>query len=83
MGAFELVSGELRAGLPRLEGTRLSLVVPLRQSVIDEVLPLLPGLPPGVSVVFGADQHGEGRSTAPSMRPLASVLTSICGRLRC
>lgn len=56
MGAFELVSGELRAGLPRLEGTRLSLVVPLRQSVIDEVLPLLPGLPPGVSVVFGADQ---------------------------
>ena len=61
MGALELVSGELRAGLPRLEGTRLSLVVPLRQSVIDEVLPLLPGLPAGVSVVFGADQKVQAR----------------------
>ncbi len=61
MRAIELLLAELRGGLPRLQGARLSLVVPVRQVVIDEVLPLLPGLPPGVSVILGAAQQVQVR----------------------
>jgi len=73
MRVLELLLTELRAGLPRLHGARVSLVVPVRQAVIDEVLPLLPGLPPGTSVALGADQqvrvrYGAFQATA-RLRP--------------
>lgn len=61
MGLSDLLVGELRSGLPRLEGARVRAVVPVHRAVVETVLPLLPGLPAGVAVTFGADQQVQIR----------------------
>jgi len=61
MSLTELLAGELHAGLPRLRGAMVQGVVPLHQGVVRDVLPLLPGCPPGVDVAFGPDQHVQIR----------------------
>jgi hypothetical protein len=61
MSLLDLIDAELRTGLARLEGTRLSAEFPLRQRVIDELLRLLPGVPSNVSIAVGPDQHVQVR----------------------
>lgn len=61
MGLSDVVVGELRLGLPRLVGARLRAAVPVYRAVVQDVLPLLPGLPAGVAVAFGADQQVQVR----------------------
>ena len=50
MSLTDLLAGELHAGLPRLRGAMVQGTVPLHQEVVRDVLPLLPGCPPGVDV---------------------------------
>jgi hypothetical protein len=57
MSLKDRLLAEVRAGLPRLRGTMLTGVVPVRRDVMDDVLPLLPGWPAGVRVALAADQH--------------------------
>lgn len=57
----EVLEAELAAGLPRLAGTQVVAHVPVRQGVIAELLPLLPGVPPDVTVEIGADRHVQVR----------------------
>lgn len=57
----DVLLGELRSGLPRLQGARVSAVLPVYRTVIEEVLPLLPGLPDGVSLTLGTDQQVQVR----------------------
>jgi hypothetical protein len=61
MSLTERVLDEVQAGLPRLRGAMLHGVLPVQQAVLDDVLPLLPGWPPGLRVVLGRDQHVQIR----------------------
>jgi hypothetical protein len=61
MALSDLLVGELRSGLTRLVDTRVSAVVPVYRTVVQELLPLVPGLPAGVAVSLGADQHVQVR----------------------
>lgn len=56
MNLRELVEAELGTGLVRLQGTRVEAMMPVSQALIDEVLPLLPGVPANLAVTLGADQ---------------------------
>lgn len=56
MNLRELVETELRTGLVRLQGTRVEAMMPVSQALIDEVLPLVPGVPANVAVTLGADR---------------------------
>lgn len=57
MTVLDLVDAERRAGFVRFAGTRAAIVLPVRQAVIDEVLPLLPGVPAGLMVALAPDQR--------------------------
>jgi hypothetical protein len=77
MSLGELVQQEFRNGLARMEGTRAVLVVPIRQRVIDDLLPLVPGVPPNVAVALGADRdlqvrYGSFHASA-RVRPQAAL----------
>lgn len=61
MSVLERVRAELADGAPRLHGAEARVVLPIRQAVVDEVLPLLSGLPPGVSLQFGPAEHVQVR----------------------
>lgn len=61
MNVRDLVAAELSSGLARLEGTRIDVVVPLRQRVMDDLLPLVPGVPANVSVALGPERQVQVR----------------------
>ena len=83
MPVLDVLQAELATGLPRLTGTRVIADVPVRQTVLDQVLPLLPGVPPDVRVDIGVDRqvqlrygvfHANGR-LAPRLTGDNPVLT--------
>lgn len=91
MGLSDLLVGELQSGLPRLVGARVRAAVPVSHAVVQDVLPLLPGLPTGVAVAFGADQQVQVRYGSffanavlrpeITMRPLPVVTLELASQL--
>ncbi len=61
MGALDIVRSEVHAGLPRLRGGRVVVDIPIRQPVIDQVLGLVPGMRPDVSIAIGPDRQLQVR----------------------
>ena len=57
MGLLEMVRAELHGGLPRLTGTHAVVALPLRQAVLNEVLRLIPGVPPDLVIEIGSHRH--------------------------
>ena len=57
MSLSDRLLGEVHAGLPRLRGAMVQGVVPMHHELVDELLPLLPGWPPGLRVLLGPDQR--------------------------
>jgi hypothetical protein len=61
MGVADVLGAEVSAGLPRLRGGRVAVRLPLRQSVIDEVLRLAPGVPADLAIDVGDDRRVQVR----------------------
>lgn len=61
MQVAEVVRAELEDGCRRVRDGRLVAVFPIRQDVVDELLPLAPGVPEGLSLRIGADRSLEAR----------------------
>jgi hypothetical protein len=53
MALAHLLNAEVASGLSRVRGGRVSVQVPIRQHVVDELLRVLPGMPPDVAVTLG------------------------------
>ena len=61
MSLMDRLLAEVHAGLPRLRGAMVQGVVPVHRELVDELVPLLPGWPPGLRVVLGPDQQVQIR----------------------
>lgn len=61
MGVAEVLRAEIDDGFPRARGGRAALYLPLRQAVIDELLRLVPGVPPDLAIELGDDRRVQVR----------------------
>jgi hypothetical protein len=61
MAIHDVVMRELEQGLPRLRGTRVVALVPLRQVVLNDILRRLPGAPRDLRLELGADNEVVAR----------------------
>lgn len=61
MPLADVLRAEVLGGLRRLRGARVSAVVPVRQAVLDEVVRLVPGLPPDLAIALGGERHVQVR----------------------
>lgn len=61
MGLTERVLAEVRSGCPGLQGARVDVAIPVRRAVLDQILPLVPGLPRGFALLLGPDQQVQVR----------------------
>ena len=55
------IAEEVQAGLPSVQGTRADFFLPVRRDTLDQLLPLVPGVPQGLTILFGPDQHLQVR----------------------
>ena len=85
MGLREIVEAEIAAGLPRVTGSRVDAYVPVRQPVLDALLPLLPGVPPDLDITIGGGRtlqlrygvfHASAR-LSPSMVPAPTPVLAL------
>ena len=53
----DLLRGDLRHGGPRLTGAQMQFACPVRQQLLDDLLPTLPGVPAGLTVRLQSDQR--------------------------
>jgi hypothetical protein len=93
MSVVDVLQAEVRRGLPRLDGTQVRALLPVRQTVLDDMLRMAPGVPADLSIELGADRqvqvrygmfHANGRlaagfsGTAPRVTvELASQLVAL------
>ena len=55
------ITEEVQAGLPSVQGTRADFFLPVRRDTLDQLLPLVPGVPQGLAILFGPDQQLQVR----------------------
>lgn len=61
MALMAVLERELRAGCPRLEGTRALATIPIRQALVDDLLSIVPGVPADLTLTLGADRQVQVR----------------------
>ena len=84
------ITSPLRRGLPRLDGTQVRALLPLRQAVLDDVLRMAPGVPADLSIDLGAQRqvqvrygmfHANGRLAAGFTGSAPRVTVELASQL--